>query len=98
MLEEANTWALVLAAGEGSRLCSLTTLPSGTPVPKQFCSLFEGPSLLHEALHRAHAVADSAHTCVVVAAQHRRWWQGVLDSVPAENMAISGIPKEYRGV
>ena len=72
MLEEANTWALVLAAGEGSRLRSLTTSPSGTAIPKQFCPLFEGPSLLHEALRRAHAVADSAHTCVVVAAQHTR--------------------------
>jgi len=88
MLEEANTWALVLAAGEGSRLRSLTTSPSGTPVPKQFCSLFEGPSLLHEALRRAHAVTDSAHTCVVVAAQHRRWWQGALDSVPAANVIV----------
>ena len=88
MLEEANTWALVLAAGEGSRLRILTTSPSGTAIPKQFCSLFEGPSLLHEALRRAQAVADNAHTCVVVAEQHRRWWQGALDSVPAENVIV----------
>jgi mannose-1-phosphate guanylyltransferase len=88
MLEDANTWALVLAAGEGSRLRILTTLPSGTAIPKQFCSLFEGPSLLQEALRRAQAVADSAHTCVVVAEQHRRWWKGALDSVPAENVIV----------
>lgn len=58
MLEQANTWTLVLAAGEGTRLHSLTTCSSGTPIPKQFCSLFEGPSLLHEALKRAHALSD----------------------------------------
>jgi mannose-1-phosphate guanylyltransferase len=34
-----NTWAIVLAAGEGSRLHSLTTTESGIAIPKQFCSL-----------------------------------------------------------
>ena len=51
-----STWALVLAAGEGSRLRALTTT-NGVAVPKQFCSLQGGPSLLQEALHRAEAVA-----------------------------------------
>lgn len=88
MLEEANTWTLVLAAGEGARLRSLTTFPSGIAIPKQFCSLFEGPSLLHEALKRAHAVSDDAHTCVVVAEQHRPWWEGALDSLPAANIIV----------
>jgi mannose-1-phosphate guanylyltransferase len=57
MLEKPNAWALVLAAGEGSRLRLLTTPPSGTTVPKQFCSPYSGPSLLDEALCRAHFVA-----------------------------------------
>ena len=56
MYGDADTWALVLAAGEDSRLRSLTTVPSGTSIPKQFCSLHDGPSLLHEALQRARAV------------------------------------------
>lgn len=88
MLDRTNTWTLVLAAGEGTRLRSLTTFASGTPIPKQFCSLFEGPSLLHEALKRARAVSDDAHTCVVVAQQHRSWWEGALDSVPPENIIV----------
>lgn len=88
MLEEANTWTLVLAAGEGTRLRSLTTSPSGTAIPKQFCSLFEGPSLLHEALKRARAVSDDAHTCVVVAEQHRHWWQGALGSLSPANIIV----------
>lgn len=77
MLQEANTWTLVLAAGEGTRLRSLTTSPSGTAIPKQFCSLFEGPSLLHEALTRAHTVSDEAHTwplaAPVLPLHCRRW-------------------------
>lgn len=85
MQSEAMTWALVLAAGEGIRLRTLTTTPSGAAIPKQYCSLRSGPSLLEEALDRARAVASNQHTCVVVARQHRRWWEPQLQSLPIEN-------------
>jgi len=88
MSEESNTWALVLAAGEGRRLRSLTTVACGTTVPKQFCSLYGGPSLLHEALGRARTVAAENRICVVVAEQHRRWWEGPLWSLPPENVIV----------
>lgn len=88
MYERPHTWALVLAAGDGSRLRALTTAASGTSVPKQFCSLYEGPSLLQEALSRAQAVTAGNRICVVVAEQHRRWWEGALRSLPAENVII----------
>ena len=88
MSEPTHTWALVLAAGEGSRLRALTTAASGTSVPKQFCSLYEGPSLLQEALGRARAVAPETQICAVVAEQHRRWWEGALRSLPAENVIV----------
>src|SRR5688572_7927177 len=82
-----STWALVLAAGEGSRLRALTT-SNGVAVPKQFCSLHDGPSLLQEALHRAEAVAPRLRICTIVAAQHRRWWQGPLWSLPSQNIIV----------
>lgn len=88
MPETKNVWALVLAAGEGSRLKSLTTAPSGTAVPKQFCSLFDGPPLLHEALRRASTLTDSSHICAVVAEHHRRWWQDALAALPAQNVIV----------
>ena len=44
-----HTWAVVLAAGDGKRLSALTADSEGTPVPKQFCSLNGGESLLQEA-------------------------------------------------
>jgi mannose-1-phosphate guanylyltransferase len=83
-----NTWALVLAAGDGSRLKSLTTTHTGVAVPKQFCSLQGGPSLLQEALHRAEAVAPRQRICTIVAEQHRRWWEGPLWSLPASNVIV----------
>ncbi len=88
-MAEINTaWALVLAAGEGSRLQALTTTASGTSVPKQFCSLFDGPALLHDALRRAAMLADESRTCVIVAEQHRQWWRRALATVPERNVIV----------
>jgi mannose-1-phosphate guanylyltransferase len=88
MTEYGKTWVLVLAAGEGSRLRTLTTTANGTTIPKQFCSLRGGHSLLQEALQRAHAIAPRERICSIVAAQHRRWWEGPLWSLPAGNVVV----------
>ena len=88
MYNELSTWALVLAAGEGTRLRKLTTTSCGMTIPKQFWSLCNGPSLLREALARSGAVARARHTTAVVAGQHRRWWQAELKSLPAENVIV----------
>lgn len=84
----SNRWALVLAAGSGTRLMRLTTDATGASVPKQFCSLNGGPSLLEQALARAAAVASPTHTIVVVAAEHRRHWQGALPGIPEQNVIV----------
>ena len=83
-----DTWALVLAAGDGSRLRSLTTAPSGATIPKQFCSLRDGPLLLEEAVRRASTVASVQFTCAVVAEQHRRWWEPVLWPLAPPNVFV----------
>lgn len=88
MYDGADTWAVVLAAGDGTRLRSLTTSSCGKTVPKQFCSLYEGPSLLHEALSRAKPVVGTSRTCAVVAEQHRQWWEGALGSLPVANVIV----------
>lgn len=81
-------WALVLAAGEGTRLKTLTTGDDGVSVPKQYCSLDGGPSLLENALRRAEAVTDEARVCTIVAAQHRRWWSNILDCYEPGNIVV----------
>jgi mannose-1-phosphate guanylyltransferase len=82
-----NTWALVLAAGEGSRLRALTT-QGGVAVPKQFCSLRGGPSLLQEALLRAEAIAPRQRVLTIVAEQHRPWWETALWTLPKRNIVV----------
>ncbi|MBS0422040.1 MAG: NTP transferase domain-containing protein [Proteobacteria bacterium] len=69
-----NTWAVVLAAGDGTRLATLTTDPAGNAVPKQFCSLDGGRSLLEEAVSRASKVVPAERVYVMVSDQHRRYW------------------------
>jgi len=88
MPRSSNRWALVLAAGSGTRLRSLTSDATGASVPKQFCSLNGGASLLEEALARAAAVASLAQTIVVVAAEHRRFWQDALAELPPHNVIV----------
>jgi mannose-1-phosphate guanylyltransferase len=83
-----NTWVIVLAGGDGTRLHALTMTESGVPVPKQFCSLRGGRSLLHEALDRARAIASPDHICIVVAEQHRRWWLPALADVADANIIV----------
>lgn len=88
MFSGTNTWALVLAAGDGTRLRSLTTAGSGTVIPKQFCSLRQGPSLLSNALGRAGGIAVAQRVSAVVAIQHRRWWESQLCGLPSENIIV----------
>lgn len=86
--DKRHDWAIVLAAGEGSRLSRLTTDETGTAVPKQFCSLNGGPSLLDDATTRALKVVHRTRVATVVAAQHRRWWQGAMQAFPAQNTIV----------
>lgn len=88
MRGDSGTWALILAAGEGSRLRGLTTAPSGWTIPKQYCSLYDGPSLLQETVRRAGAVAPLSRTCAIVAEHHRRWWESSLSGLPSSNTII----------
>jgi mannose-1-phosphate guanylyltransferase len=76
-----NTWAVVLAAGEGARLSSLTADRSGIAVPKQYCSLLGGATLLEDALHRAAQVVPAERVTAIVAESHRRWWTGLCASM-----------------
>jgi hypothetical protein len=53
MRNVSNTWAVVLAAGEGTRLREITTTEAGEIIPKQFCSLQRETCLLEDAISRA---------------------------------------------
>lgn len=87
-LHQGNSWAVVLAAGDGSRLRQLTIDRFGTPVPKQYCSLLGGPSLLEMALVRAASVIPKQRITTIVAAKHRRFWQRPLSGFDRRNIIV----------
>lgn len=81
-------WAIVLAAGEGTRLSGLTRDPAGSAVPKQFCSLDGSTSLIEQTLARAATVVAPRCITAIVASSHRRYWQPVLKNLPPANIVI----------
>ena len=87
-MNAASTWTIVLAAGDGTRLRSLTTVAPGASIPKQFCSFRPGPSLLDQSLTRAITVSGRNRACAIVAGDHRRWWEPLPWRIPAENIVV----------
>lgn len=83
-----KTWAIVLAAGNGSRLSSLTQDSAGAAVPKQFCSLDGERTLFQQALTRAGAVADKQRVTTVVAPGHRQYWLPTSGTLPSANVVV----------
>ena len=81
-----NVWALVLAGGDGTRLASVTRDDRGLCIPKQFCSLTGGPTLLDDALRRAACIAPRGRTCIVVGRRHQRYWEGVSQKIGTHNV------------
>jgi mannose-1-phosphate guanylyltransferase len=84
----ADTWAVILAGGEGRRLGKITTNREGLVIPKQYCSLERSTCLLQDAVARAGSVALPSHICTVVAAQHRRWWTPALAALNESNVFV----------
>jgi len=83
-----SNWAVVLAAGDGTRLAALTRDAAGNSVPKQFCSLNGGHVLVQEAVERARRIVPLDRTCAIVAQQHSQHWRRALRSLPAENIIV----------
>lgn len=83
--------AVVLAAGEGSRLRGLTSDASGAHVPKQYWSLRGGPTLLRAALTRAANLAGVGFVGAVVAEDQRKWWESALAGLAAENVWVQPL-------
>jgi mannose-1-phosphate guanylyltransferase len=90
---KGQLWGIVLAAGDGRRLHSLTTDAAGRTVPKQYCSLNGGPSLLRAALDRAQGFTAPDRVVVVVSADHRRWWEPETSHLPSSNVVVQPCNK-----
>lgn len=86
MRRSGHLWAIILAAGEGRRLGSLTRDDQGSSVPKQYCAFDGSETMLRWTVKRAARVVPVDQIVTVVAAQHRRWWRRELFDLPPENV------------
>ena len=84
----ADTWIVILAAGDGTRLRSVTQASDGTVVPKQFCAFGAGRTLMAATLARARKLAPMSRIVPVVAEAHRRWWELEVAELPPENVVV----------
>ena len=66
-----DSWAVILAAGEGKRLRWLTRMLHAEDRPKQFAEITPGRSLLQSTLDRVSTTFRPDRTIVVIGAEHR---------------------------
>jgi mannose-1-phosphate guanylyltransferase len=88
MASRGNLWSVVLAAGEGTRLRSLTSDERGLSIPKQYCSFRSPHSLLRQSISRCRRLVPHERTLVVVAADHRHWWRHDLADLQPGNVIV----------
>jgi mannose-1-phosphate guanylyltransferase len=77
-----NLWAVVLAAGEGSRMASLTRALYGREVPKQFAALDGDRTLLQRTMDRIAPITPPERTVVVVSDTYEELAQAQLADYP----------------
>jgi mannose-1-phosphate guanylyltransferase len=70
-----NSWAVLLAGGDGARLQSLTQKIAGDCRPKQFCQIYDGKSLLTQTRERIATLFNCRRTLCVVTRAHENYYR-----------------------
>lgn len=78
----AARWAVILAGGNGSRLLPLTRALAGREIPKQFCPLLDGRTLLEQTRRRVALTVAPSRTMVVVSRRHEQFYGPLLADLP----------------
>jgi mannose-1-phosphate guanylyltransferase len=86
--------ALLLAGGDGTRLQELTRLIAGIPIPKQYCRLLHGASLLEATLSRALLFAERERINVVINQNHLMLAKEQLKTIPESNIFVQPLNRD----
>src|ERR1035438_1753086 len=84
--DHKHRWGAILAGGEGVRLRSLTRLVSGEDIPKQFCPLLGGRTLLAQTKQRIARGISSDRVVYVLLGSHERFYTNELKDVSPAQM------------
>lgn len=86
--ETGSAWAVVLAAGEGRRLRSLTHALYGRDLPKQFAEIEPGVTMLQATLDRISSIVPARRTVVVVDRSQEDLARPQLERFPGVDLAL----------
>jgi mannose-1-phosphate guanylyltransferase len=86
--------ALLLAGGDGKRLEELTSEITGTPIPKQYCRLLPGSSLLEAAISRTHLVFSRECINVIINESHRDLARDQTKTLPDSNILVQPLNRD----
>jgi mannose-1-phosphate guanylyltransferase len=80
--------ALLLAGGDGTRLQAFTAQLTGVPIPKQYCPLMRGRSLLELTLARTRCFTPIENTRVIINQNHLGLARDQLQALPENNIFV----------
>ena len=83
-----HLYTIILAAGDGTRVRSLTRNADGICVPKQFSVADGHRTMLHWTLDRARRLVPENRIVIVVAKEHEHWWRHELADLPRQNIVV----------
>lgn len=92
-MNQRQTWAVVLAGGDGSRLRSLTRLITGEDRPKQFCRLLGDATLLAQTRSRLASAISPEQTLFTVVKAHERFYADELANVKPSRLVVQPANK-----
>ncbi len=90
----SNRVALLLAGGDGTRLRELTSKIAGAPIPKQYCRLLQGSSLLEATISRARLFAPRERISVVINENHLDLARDQVNTLPDSNVIVQPLNRD----
>jgi mannose-1-phosphate guanylyltransferase len=86
--KRTDTWALILAGGDGTRLRAITRLLAGEPIPKQYCRITGERSMLEATIDRVAPIVPARRTMVIVNHDHLHLALPQLAGIPRDNVLV----------
>lgn len=91
----SQPWVIILAGGEGVRMCPFAEFCFGEARPKQFCAFCEDRTLLTMTVERACRITEESRILTVIGANHQRYLsradQGTVLRQPAARGTAVGV-------
>ena len=80
--------AIILAGGDGARLGSFIEKMFGRHIPKQFCPLFNGVTLVEQTLRRTALLVPSSQTITILNRAHEGFYSSLFCGSRSRNVLI----------